>query len=118
MSAYIIDGAAVAAATLARVSEEARRLELTPGLAVVLVGSDPASQVYVGAKGKAAKLCGFHSNNSSSTASSAAATGVPNTAAIPPAAPATSSVLRSAGERWNTWAKSDPKRAFNSHWNS
>jgi methylenetetrahydrofolate dehydrogenase (NADP+) / methenyltetrahydrofolate cyclohydrolase len=34
---------------------------ITPGLAVVLVGSDPASQVYVGAKGKAAKECGFHS---------------------------------------------------------
>ena len=34
---------------------------MTPGLAVVLVGSDAASQVYVGAKGRAAKECGFHS---------------------------------------------------------
>ena len=48
-------------ATLARVAESARALGLTPGLAVVLVGSDPASQVYVASKGRAAKLCGFHS---------------------------------------------------------
>ena len=64
MSAIILDGGAVAAATLARVEETARTFiekGVTPGLAVVLVGSDPASQVYVGAKGKAAKQCGFHS---------------------------------------------------------
>jgi methylenetetrahydrofolate dehydrogenase (NADP+)/methenyltetrahydrofolate cyclohydrolase len=64
LSAKILDGAAVAAATLARVEEAARALiekGVTPGLAVVLVGSDPASQVYVGAKGNAAKQCGFHS---------------------------------------------------------
>ncbi len=64
MSAKILDGAAIAAATLARVEEAARGFidkGVTPGLAVVLVGSDPASQVYVGAKGKAAKQCGFHS---------------------------------------------------------
>ena len=62
---YILDGKAVSQATLARVGEEAKALiaakGVTPGLAVVLVGSDPASQVYVGAKGKAAKACGFHS---------------------------------------------------------
>ena len=61
MSAIVLDGARVADATLARVAEAARALALTPGLAVVLVGADPASQVYVGAKGRAAKLCGFHS---------------------------------------------------------
>jgi methylenetetrahydrofolate dehydrogenase (NADP+)/methenyltetrahydrofolate cyclohydrolase len=64
LSAKILDGAAVAAATLTRVEETARTFiekGVTPGLAVVLVGSDPASQVYVGAKGKAAKQCGFHS---------------------------------------------------------
>src|SRR5437016_6382671 len=54
------------------------------------------------------KLRGFHSNSSSSTASSAAASGVPNTAAIPPAAPATSNVFRSAGDRWNAWPNSEP----------
>ena len=64
MSALTLDGAAVADATLARVADAARDLAshgLRPGLAVVLVGSDPASQVYVGAKGRAAKQCGFHS---------------------------------------------------------
>jgi methylenetetrahydrofolate dehydrogenase (NADP+)/methenyltetrahydrofolate cyclohydrolase len=64
LSAYVIDGAAAAGATLARVAEAARDLAahgVKPGLAVVLVGADPASQVYVGAKGKAAQQCGFHS---------------------------------------------------------
>ncbi len=55
------------------------------------------------------KLRGFHSNRSSSTASNAAASGVPNTAAIPPAAPATSNVFRSAGDTWNACANSEPK---------
>src|SRR6187402_2638841 len=32
-----------------------------PGLAVVIVGEDPASQVYVASKSKKAKECGFHS---------------------------------------------------------
>jgi methylenetetrahydrofolate dehydrogenase (NADP+)/methenyltetrahydrofolate cyclohydrolase len=64
LSAIILDGAAAADATLARVAEAAGALEaqgVKPGLAVVLVGADPASQVYVGAKGRAAKQCGFHS---------------------------------------------------------
>ena len=43
------------------------------------------------------------------TASNAAASGVPNTAAIPPAAPATSNVFRSAGDTWNACANSEPK---------
>jgi methylenetetrahydrofolate dehydrogenase (NADP+)/methenyltetrahydrofolate cyclohydrolase len=63
-SPFVLDGKAVSQATLARVTEEARELAargVTPGLAVVLVGADPASQVYVGAKGRAAKQCGFHS---------------------------------------------------------
>ena len=49
---------------LARVAEGARRLEargVKPGLAVVLVGADPASQAYVASKGRAALACGFHS---------------------------------------------------------
>jgi len=49
---------------LARVAEETRALAaqgVTPGLAVVLVGADPASRVYVGAKGRAAEQYGFHS---------------------------------------------------------
>src|SRR5476649_2170876 len=63
-NALVIDGKGASKAIIARVSDEARALiarEITPGLAVVLVGADPASQVYVRAKGRAAAECGFHS---------------------------------------------------------
>ena len=55
MSATIIDGKAFAAGIRARVAEEVARLKaagITPGLAVVLVGEDPASEVYVRNKGR------------------------------------------------------------------
>ena len=61
----IIDGKAVAEEVIAKVKAASARLHseagISPGLAVVIVGEDPASQVYVGAKGKRAKECGFHS---------------------------------------------------------
>ena len=63
-SAFVLDGAAIADETLVNVAEEARALVgrgVTPGLAVVLVGDNPASQSYVAGKGRAAKACGFHS---------------------------------------------------------
>jgi methylenetetrahydrofolate dehydrogenase (NADP+) / methenyltetrahydrofolate cyclohydrolase len=63
-SAFVLDGAAIADETLARIAGEARALialGVTPGLAVVLVGDNPASQTYVAGKGRAAKACGFHS---------------------------------------------------------
>jgi methylenetetrahydrofolate dehydrogenase (NADP+) / methenyltetrahydrofolate cyclohydrolase len=63
-SAFVLDGAAIADGVLAKVAEEARALiwrGVTPGLAVVLVGENPASQSYVVGKGRAAKACGFHS---------------------------------------------------------
>ena len=62
--ALAIDGRACADGLLADVRARAALLlarGVKPGLAVVLVGADPASQVYVGAKGKAAASCGFHS---------------------------------------------------------
>ena len=63
MSARIIDGKAAAARLRARVAEEAAKLKadhgLTPGLAVILVGNDPASAIYVGAKNNAAHEVGF-----------------------------------------------------------
>jgi methylenetetrahydrofolate dehydrogenase (NADP+)/methenyltetrahydrofolate cyclohydrolase len=61
--AFLIDGKAVSAKVLAEVAAASQALGAAhkPGLAVVLVGEDPASQVYVGAKGKAAASCGFHS---------------------------------------------------------
>lgn len=56
MSARIIDGKAAAADLRAKVAEHVAELKerhgVTPGLAVVLVGEDPASQVYVRSKGK------------------------------------------------------------------
>ena len=56
MTAHIIDGKAFAAQVRARVADQVALLknqhDLTPGLAVVLVGEDPASQVYVRSKGK------------------------------------------------------------------
>ncbi|RWV77330.1 hypothetical protein GW17_00061856 [Ensete ventricosum] len=62
--ALLIDGkiasevvlAEVAAATAARAGKKGQ-----PGLAVILVGENPASQVYVRSKSKAAKTVGFHS---------------------------------------------------------
>ncbi len=63
--AQIIDGRAVADEVVAKVKGLAADLKTTkgvvPGLAVVIVGEDPASQVYVSSKGKKAKECGFHS---------------------------------------------------------
>lgn len=63
--AELIDGRAIADGITARIAEETRRLKadagIAPGLAVVLVGDDPASRVYVGAKGKKAGEIGFHS---------------------------------------------------------
>ncbi|RWQ13468.1 tetrahydrofolate dehydrogenase/cyclohydrolase catalytic domain-containing protein, partial [Mesorhizobium sp.] len=61
----IIDGTAVAADVLAKLKVVAQQLTgetgVVPGIAVVIVGQDPASQVYVASKGKKAKECGFHS---------------------------------------------------------
>jgi len=65
MTARIIDGKAFAAGLRARVAAEAARLKaehgLVPGLATVLAGNDPASEVYVRNKGKAARELGYHS---------------------------------------------------------
>ncbi len=63
MPAQIIDGAARAAALRHVVGTEVRRLQAsagtTPGLAVVLVGSDAASQVYVKSKSRQAREAGI-----------------------------------------------------------
>ncbi|MBQ1944451.1 MAG: bifunctional methylenetetrahydrofolate dehydrogenase/methenyltetrahydrofolate cyclohydrolase FolD [Ruminococcus sp.] len=59
----IIDGKKVAADTKARVKERTEELKntyhITPGLAVVIVGDDPASRVYVNNKKKACEAVGF-----------------------------------------------------------
>lgn len=63
MSAHIIDGKAIAAELRqdikSRVEQRLAKGLRAPGLAVVLVGSDPASQVYVGSKRRACEEVGF-----------------------------------------------------------
>ncbi len=65
MSATIIDGKDFAAKVRGKVAEQVARLQgdhgLTPGLAVVLVGEDAASDVYVRSKGKATREVGMKS---------------------------------------------------------
>ena len=60
-TATIIDGKAVAARVRAEVAEEVTRMDSAPGLATVLVGDDPASQIYVGGKHKACAEVGIAS---------------------------------------------------------
>ncbi|WP_454700269.1 bifunctional methylenetetrahydrofolate dehydrogenase/methenyltetrahydrofolate cyclohydrolase [Agrobacterium burrii] len=63
--AVVIDGKAKAASVTeaVRISAEALETEkgVKPGLAVVIVGNDPASHAYVNSKSKMAKQCGFNS---------------------------------------------------------
>lgn len=65
MTAQIIDGKAFAASVREKVAGHVTRLKeengITPGLAVVLVGEDPASQVYVRSKGKQTVEVGMNS---------------------------------------------------------
>lgn len=64
MSCQIIDGKAIAQRIRDEVklkAEELKRRGITPGLAVVLVGDDPASHLYVGFKEKACREVGFYS---------------------------------------------------------
>jgi methylenetetrahydrofolate dehydrogenase (NADP+) / methenyltetrahydrofolate cyclohydrolase len=65
MAAEIIDGKVLAEGVRAKVTSEVARLirdhGLKPGLAVVLVGEDPASQIYVRSKGEQSQAAGMHS---------------------------------------------------------
>jgi len=65
MSATVIDGKASAARLREKIAAETAQLKsrhgLVPGLATVLVGNDPASEVYVKNKGKTAEALGFKS---------------------------------------------------------
>jgi methylenetetrahydrofolate dehydrogenase (NADP+)/methenyltetrahydrofolate cyclohydrolase len=66
LPAELIDGRAIAKKVRADVGERAKKLlarGVRPGLAVVLVGDDPASAVYTSAKAKAAEEAGFYSLN-------------------------------------------------------
>lgn len=59
--ANLIDGKAVSAAVKAQVREEREKLGISVGLAVVIVGDNPASRVYVNNKKKACAEVGFQS---------------------------------------------------------
>ena len=64
MSARVLDGAAIAREIRDEIAREVAALSahgVTPGLAVVIVGEDPASQVYVKSKGEACREAGMHS---------------------------------------------------------
>ena len=64
MTARLLDGVALGKAIRQEVAADVARLSaagVKPGLAVVLVGEDPASQVYVRSKGKACEEAGMHS---------------------------------------------------------
>jgi len=66
LPAELIDGRAIAKKVRVDVAERAKKLlarGVRPGLAVVLVGDDPASAVYTSAKAKAAEEAGFYSLN-------------------------------------------------------
>jgi methylenetetrahydrofolate dehydrogenase (NADP+)/methenyltetrahydrofolate cyclohydrolase len=64
-NAVRIDGKAKAAELSEQITAETAALKeahgIQPGLAVVIIGEDPASQVYVRNKGKRAESCGFYS---------------------------------------------------------
>ena len=57
--AILIDGKALAAKVKDQLIEEAKDLPRRPGLAVILVGKDPASRIYVTNKEKDCEQCGF-----------------------------------------------------------
>ena len=60
----LISGKEVSTSIRAKIKEEAQKLRddygIQPGLAVILVGNDPASQIYVRNKQKACEEVGFH----------------------------------------------------------
>jgi methylenetetrahydrofolate dehydrogenase (NADP+)/methenyltetrahydrofolate cyclohydrolase len=64
VTARLLDGKAIAAEIRAEVAERAAAMAgrgIVPGLAVILVGEDPPSQMYVRSKGKACREAGMHS---------------------------------------------------------
>ena len=61
MAAKILDGKALAAKIKGRIAEEVKTMDSCPGLAVILVGDNPASRVYVTSKRKDCEECGFYS---------------------------------------------------------
>ena len=61
MAANVIDGKALAAKCKARVAQEVRSFSRRPGLAVIIVGDNPASRTYVNSMRKDCEECGIYS---------------------------------------------------------
>ena len=61
MPAKILDGKALAAKIKSDLAEKVQTMSSRPGLAVILVGDNPASRVYVTSKRKDCEECGFYS---------------------------------------------------------
>ena len=64
MSAVRMDGKALSAKVRGSILAETEALKkqgVTPGLAVIIVGNDPASEIYVRNKERACEQCGFYS---------------------------------------------------------
>ena len=61
MQAKILDGKVLASKMKARIAGEVKTMSARPGLAVILVGDNPASRVYVTSKRKDCEECGFYS---------------------------------------------------------
>lgn len=61
MTATILDGKAISQEILAQIAQQVSLLDPKPGLAVVLVGNDPATQIYIRNKEKACHQVGFYS---------------------------------------------------------
>lgn len=60
MTAQLLDGRSLAADIRTQIKQEIKTLGITPGLAALLVGSDPASHLYVNLKEKACHEVGIH----------------------------------------------------------
>jgi len=69
MSAQLIDGKALAASIRQALAAQVAQMNIQPNLAVIIVGDDPASHVYVRNKGRAAEQCGIASTTDSLPAS-------------------------------------------------
>lgn len=61
MSAKILDGKALAAKIKQELAQKTKEMPVRPGLAVILVGDNPASHVYVTSKRRDCEECGFYS---------------------------------------------------------
>lgn len=61
MAAVAMDGKALAARLKEEIRQQVEKMPVKPGLAVVLVGEDPASRVYVQGRKKDCTLCGIYS---------------------------------------------------------